>query len=761
MVTYVTNVLKQNFNAVKQRIHFTETSNELSPLGIQEIPNSSETDDDLLAAIEKAITNKGTINHTIIQGVFVGVARSGKDSLMRRLLNEKAPGKYSPSTGIAEKTIPLQVECVTANVDQMSSKWTRMQYDDEAIDLMVKTSHSYQPDMTSNVNTAASDNELLVSDSSVSINLQTDSSSPLKTSSGDKVNLKMSQDTTSIGSAPTSVSLLSSFKNAIKEGGMKEIRKHYEQTWSLYLTNTGGQREFQELLPLLVSGPSVFFLTFPLHKNLCERLLTEYQSSDGKTTQLYTTSSTLIECILQTLATVAAMGTREQRKQIQLHSKVLLVGTHKDQLGDASLAKQKIKEIDQMLQKVIRPTSHFTNDLIKFSSENQMIFTVNNLSDKEDDNDFNKLRTAVEQCVSNGKFVRQYPAHWLIFNLILRQRIQEKIASYDECYTIAQSCGISDKEEFNHALQFIHSTMGVIHYFDYEEAELNKIIVIDPQILFDLVTDLVVKTFTHDRVGVCKHEDFIHRGIFSHDELVSVASKRRVHNLLRLDQFVKLLEILHIVAPFNEQSVEKYFFPCVLPHANYPTGQDDCVSVIPPPLLLTFACKYCPMGIAGALSKYLVTNEMKSKFEWELLSDKIFRNEISLRVGPHDIVKFSFLPTFIEIKMLETEVTERAQGCSKKMVCNEIKMVVEQGITKVSADINYTNAEPSMTFYCTSKKCQQDKHPGVPKKYAAILVSLKCDRCNTSTDLPNGHEMWGLNNEIPRQCSFISGNHNY
>ena len=54
-----------------------------------------------LAAVQQAIDEQGTLTHTTIHGVIVGIARSGKDSLMKRLLGE-TPSDKSPSTGVAE-----------------------------------------------------------------------------------------------------------------------------------------------------------------------------------------------------------------------------------------------------------------------------------------------------------------------------------------------------------------------------------------------------------------------------------------------------------------------------------------------------------------------------------------------------------------------------------------------------------------------------------------------------------------------------------
>ena len=44
-----------------------------------------------IAAVQKAMEERGMLDHTIVHGVFVGPARSGKNSLMERLLGECPP----------------------------------------------------------------------------------------------------------------------------------------------------------------------------------------------------------------------------------------------------------------------------------------------------------------------------------------------------------------------------------------------------------------------------------------------------------------------------------------------------------------------------------------------------------------------------------------------------------------------------------------------------------------------------------------------
>ena len=61
------------------------------------------------------------------------------------------------------------------------------------------------------------------------------------------------------------------------------------------------------------------------------------------------------------------------------------------------------------------------------------------------------------------------PSHWLTYSLALKW-FKAEIVGYEECIKIAREnqCGIDDKEELNEALHFIHTKMGLIHYFPYE-----------------------------------------------------------------------------------------------------------------------------------------------------------------------------------------------------------------------------------------------------------------------------------------------------
>ena len=162
--------------------------------------------------------------------------------------------------------------------------------------------------------------------------------------------------------------------------------------------------EFQEVLPLLVSGPSVFFFTFRLDRDLNECYAIDYELSDGTRAKPYTSTLTTVEGILQTLATIAAMGTfiylDLHKRAVPLRPKVFLIGTHKDQLNTKTVSSH-IAKVDHQLLEAIKLTSHY-KDLVEFASLSQLIFIVNNFS--EDDSDFKNIRLVVERVIREMKF---------------------------------------------------------------------------------------------------------------------------------------------------------------------------------------------------------------------------------------------------------------------------------------------------------------------------------------------------------------------
>ena len=709
----------------------------------------------LLAAVELAIKNGGKINHLLLHGVFVGPPRSGKDSFMKRLMGEM-PSDTSPSTGAAEQVVHVIVEkSFTTAATIEDSKWIRLKYDEEAIQL-IKTASSKNvavinkqscanltdPETDSSMLDEGRSNSEQQNQGSNALNVseifEEQSSIPHPTSKMYSLEPEVVQEMSVQRKHKTPMEI---FKEAIKNEGMEDLKKHLADRQLLYLTNTGGQMEFQELLPLLVSGPSVFFITFQLHKSITETFSVVYELPSGELSKSYQSSLNVLETILQILSSIAAMGTYVykglQRKAVPLQPKVFIIGTHKDML-DKKSADTVIKSIDKHLQKVIRSTSHYREELIQCASESQMIFAVNNHD--PDDKDFQRIRSAVENLAGTADYQMRSPAHWMVFSLVLRQ-LQNRVEHYNKCYQIAKECGIKDEKEFNEALHFIHTRMGLIRYFPHEE--LKDLVIIDPQILFEKVTELIVETFTFKHFGnLSKPEIFKNMGIFNLIDFERISS--RTGQNLTPTLFAKLLEHLRIAAPFQQDGIKKYFLSCALTHAQVKQNVNNISTI--PQLIVTFQCGYCPKGLFGTLITYLINNEMQSDFEWELNTDKIYRDEVCFQVGPYDTVTIRFLPIHLEITCVKCNPDLSRSNCTEESVCQEVCQSVENGIKTVTSAINYINAQHSFTFYCTSgsEECRRDPHPAKLMKFKGKLCNLKCDKVKNCFPLPSGFEKWQL-----------------
>ena len=737
------------------------------------LDDMSEVDKNFLTIMEESIRTKGTIDHTIAHGVIVGPGRAGKDSLLKRLTGEGPPdpSEVSPSTGVLENVVKVEVKklCAIAS-DKCNLKWRKLKYDEEALELMMTTAKNYSH--SSDVPRPVTIKYIYLKESESVEDLpqasKTKSDQALKQDSSKADKPQESASTTNDDTDTfeednkhmmiyrSDVAPVDVFKKAVKLRRMDALHEHLESSWSLYLTNTGGQIEFQEHLPLLVCGPSIFFVTFPLHHDLDKPYEVRYEYPDGSV-EKYSSPSSLMEEILQTLATIYTLdfvSVQIRDEEVTLKPTVFIIGTHKDCLKSET---GKIAQIDEKIRMYVEQTSLYHQGSIQFasnfdnSSESRLIFTVNNLC--KDDGDFQNIRFAVQQTVEekyHKEFTVQCPSSWLIFSLILREKHKSsRVLRLEDCFKIAQECGISSQEELTTALSFIHSRLGLVRYFD--DKELNSLVVIDPQILFDKITDLIKETFVGKNANENEIKEFRQKGIISLAVVKRISERSSEDIQLPFTWLTKLLNHRRLAALFKDQYGEKFFFPSALCHVS--KAPDPSVEATPPntppKALISFETGFCPRGIAGALIKCLMTNEMNSRNEWYLLPHKIFRNQISFNIGAYDVT-LRILPTHLEIALVpeedssacadSDESSESETELTRNLAYKEVHTQIDKCMKIVTK--LYKKCEYFWTFYCTLPDCKTHPHPAVIA--SSQPLKLRCKIFHKRTRPPKGYKIWNI-----------------
>ena len=631
--------------------------------------DTKEEENQTRATLE-AIERQGELCHSTVHGVFIGSTRSGKYSLMERLLRKmpSASSKTSSSTGVTKRIVHVQVQKSCSMAEGLI--WQKTDYDD-------------------------------------------------------------------VDNVPS----LDLLKTAIESKDLQALQQHFGKILSLYLSITGGQIKFQDVLPLLVSGPCMFFYTFRLDRDLNECYEIHYKLPDGTTSDSCKSSMTTIEGIVQSLASIAAMGIfvyrGGQKRKVRLQPKVLFIGTHRDKL-DNDLATDIIASIDHDLQKA---TGQFS-DIIEFASKDQMMFAVNNFS--QDDTTFREIRSAVEQIVKRHEFEMVSPSHWLIYSLAL-QRLKAEIVTYEECFEVAKQYGITDRIEHDEALHFIHTKMGLIRYFPSEH--IKDLVIIQPQLLYDKISELIWKTFPFEEVGKASAaEQLKHNGIFSFSDFERIHRESDSVSAMKPSQFVEFFKASHIAAPIEEEGgnrVNKFFFPYILGYSREAQKQIEFSTLAVSPLVITFKYGYCPKGLGGVLINYLMTDEVNPKIRWKLLTDQIFRDQVSFKVGPLDTVILRILSThLVLIYIPELEFQDRSTYCTEN-VCLEVKKTIDTGIGNVARSLNFiaSEVEPSFTFLCPCVECE-NKYPAEMKFHDDRPVYLCCTKTRKNQQLPQGYDKW-------------------
>ena len=703
-------------------------------------------------AIRHFMSTKDVVNMLYLKILCSGPPRTGKSTFLRRLMGKiidlltaGEADQVHPSTKAVESKPDMIVRTVSSSTAVVTeAEWVAVEsHPDEARmliynftdNLQEKNNPTKSPARVSEVRTLGG----------VSTATPTTSSQLKRSKSGNFVKPRPRKENNprSFVSIPIGIELLC--KKGIQHCDfLKDVKKTFRAC--LRIQDSGGQPELMDMLPALTIGPGLFLVFFNLEWNLTKEFKVFYKHPLNKSTTPEESKITLEEMLLTTLSSISCSSASanllrgKKVKSTQMReilessrSVAYLVGTHKDKVSE-----EHISQLDEELQSIIRGTDFFEKGIVQFCSEDKLIATLDNMKGGEEEiKEFQRiLERAMEQQYKKLKI----PAKWLIFSLCLRAKY-ERIIDIKNVLDLSRQCNMSTHDT-KLALWFLHHHAGVLMYFP-DVHLLQDLVILDSQVVYDSVTELILRAMSFDNVGQARAEKFRETGQFVLEDLVAATGHVSGGDLIPPEKLIALLEFLHIIAPIvSASSIKKkqelgYLMPCVLPIASKEKLDAICEEQSRPqcvaPLMIRFKCGFVPLGIFPALIANLIADK-----SFQLIEKEMMKNIVRFLFGPCKIcVTFLSYPKFYVILISELPVVDHALHIE----CIALRKAVAAALEMVSSHMNYGFfLDYQFAFECLS-------HPG--REHLCVVDSesdtpkiMSCYKYKRSIGMETIHKVW-------------------
>ena len=664
---------------------------------------------EFVSDVIKAVDQNQQIERKMANVILKGLPEAGKSTLLTRLL--KRPFKnISSSTGISDGIVVVDIQptsTLTSATASDNSSWEVIDFD--------TSMYSQLEDLK----------KFISSSEEESIEDITSSDSPYHI-----------YNVSRISEVPDNI------KKVLSAHNIKSIEDLKFKN-SLYIRDTGGQVEFQESLTLLVYGPSIFIFVLRTDIDIYKKNIIQYRSPNGETINKYKSSISTVDALVQFLSSTSAIGATEEgifkeRGMYKSHEPVVfIVGTHIDLLESRS--DPVIAEINCSLDRIIQ--DHGFSDIVVYanSSSSTVMYTVDNTSVK--DENFKILRSDINGYIcSRHEFMVLYPVSYLLFCLEL-QNMKAAIISIVNFRQLASKFSITSSR-INHLLHFLHFRIGIIQYYDIDN--LSDIVIKEPQVLFNKVTDLLVKTFLSSKaMKLNEQRIFQERGILDAALLESILGESK--NQITAKQFSAFMVHLRLTVPFMDKcGTMKYFIPSVSNHAPTFTSKQRKTDIAP--LAICFRLGHCPQGLFGVLISHLVSPDKSHNFSFDLSEDKIYQDQVFLLVSSSEDVDQISLKrhlSHIEVSMyLEGSSSDTEsivpRSTTPTTVCTTVRLILQDCLQLSMTTLHYDGKKllPKFCLACPTCTDMQEVKCGAEHTY------MNCKTCSAKRPVSSSGMFW-------------------
>ena len=598
----------------------------------------------------------GELKH--LNTVLHGPPGSGKSSLKRAILGEDPlPEEKQNSTDIMKNAVRA------VSMDRLKS--FNIVSNEELVELLAKAMLNEIKKVKESKSTAADGG-----------NKPLPNVSAIKSNVNKQQTVHDEQSLRDIGSTNTSASVsptLSKIRDMLKNG--KFSSGLFDSEW-YHLIDSGGQLQYQDIFPFLYKSPSFQIILMRLIDGLDEKLPNCY-TVEGKNAlknqqRLQLTNRQYIENMCQ----IAASANPP--------SKVMIVGTHKDKLGDD--AEAKIEQLNIALEDI----QEKYGEVLICKSDDEIIFDINTMAKGKERKEYTqKLQEIMREVFKELATSTTIPFRWLAFQLDISKG--NGVVNMVDCHKSGKAVGM-EVAAIKSALLYLNKAALLLYYpNDIPDVILTSV---DP--LVSKLSQLVKASFiTPNRTLQHACETLRNTGTFNRSFLDNVLAG--TSTALSNDLFLKLLLCLRIADYVGN---DEYFLPSALsldqpcekvsPEQQNKADENKCT-----PVGFTFNKRILPHGFFFTVAITFLS--ASSDFVFELCpSKRQFRQEIVFEEKTHSIpgiVTLTDRSTWIQVSTTSPAVE----------YCPDIFKSVEIAIHKAMARFERTTRLdiPKVVSLCT------------------------------------------------------------
>ena len=499
-----------------------------------------------------------------------------------------------------------------------------------------------------------------------------------------------------------------------------------KQRW-LYITDSGGQPEFHNMLSIFAQKTTACIFVFRMHDKLDDYPLVDFYKDGNPVGPTRDSRLTNRQIFQQFMSTMRSFNSMKNEDLSRSPPSFVLLATHRDMVKDA--LPKLLEERHQQLKAIVLP--HFKKQLIYCDEHlEKFIFTMN--AEKPEERD-RKTANAIRKVITEkcpGEEVN-IPIRW--HNLDHQSRkisdhLSRKVLSQEEYWKIAKELNIDD-ESCNGALEFFHN-LNTIFYFP---KALPDVVFLEPQILLNLLSELVAKKYQAHRSSSVlatkpKEYDFQFHDFAQVTEELLNEFKEHYHP--PLFTAMKLAELFEKLLIFGKLEEGKWFVPSILPFLRKEEVEQYRVSQ-ERALLIHFPGGGPQNGIFSSTVSFLLSADNTSPSPWRVLKDH-FDKPKCLK---HNVVAFTVRNFPGKVTLIEEwthfEIHLKTGQAREVDLWKLVYKAVFKGLEKAAETHHYSNSD---NVPCAAIRCPEQCHDHPSTPHPATIDREGNWMCTKSTE---------------------------